>query len=256
MLGNRLVTALVTILDNDGLPALALGDAGVTEGNSGTRNMVFTVTLSPANVTPVTFTVATQNASATAGSDFVALSAVRVMAPGQTSLPVTVTINGDILDEPTQETFSLTLSSPQGALLGDAIGVGTIVDDDTTIMSLRAQPPLAEGDGGYKSALVTVTLSAASDMSVTVDYALTPGVGVGGAKPGLDYVDQSGTLTLAPGETGKTITVQIISDDIFEPDETFYIALSNASVPLGANVDNLLILNDDRVRVFLPMAAR
>ena len=72
----------------------------------------------------------------------------------------------------------------------------------------------------------TVTLSAAYDQAVTVRYA-TPGRH--GHDADNDYVATSGTLTFAPGETTKTITVSIKGDKKREADESFYVVLSDAS---------------------------
>ena len=62
---------LGTITDNDALPALSVGDVTVTEGNAGTVNAVFTVTLSPLSGRAVAVNYATANDSATAGPDYV-----------------------------------------------------------------------------------------------------------------------------------------------------------------------------------------
>jgi fibronectin-binding autotransporter adhesin len=79
-------------------------------------------------------------------------------------------------------------------------------------------------------AIFTVTLSAASSGSVTVDYQSSDGTAIAGS----DYTAVSGTLSFAPGETEQTIEVSIASDDLDEFDETFTIHLSNA---VDANID-------------------
>ena len=61
---------------------------------------------------------------------------------------------------------------------------------------------------------LTVTLTPASDDTVTVDYAT---VDTGPAVDGEDYTATSGTLTFAPGETEKTIAVTILDDTLYEP---------------------------------------
>ena len=63
------------------------------------------------------------------------------------------------------------------------------------------------------------------DNTVTVDYATADGT----AHEGDDYVSTSGTLTFAPHERLKTVDVTIISDGVAEPDETFFLNLSNES---------------------------
>ena len=76
-----------------------------------------------------------------------------------------------------------------------------------------------------------VTLSPASDESVTVDYATANG----SASTGDDYTAASGSLTFNAGETSKTIQVSIIDDTVVDNNETLTITLSNAS---GAEISD------------------
>ena len=112
------------------LPALTVNSVSVTEGHSGTTPAAFTVTLSPVSTQTVTVNYATANGTATAGSDYVAASGVLTFAPGVSTRPISVTVNGDTTVEP-NETFSVTLSSATNAVLGTASGTGTITNDDT-----------------------------------------------------------------------------------------------------------------------------
>ena len=63
-----------TITNDDMAPvgSLTIGDVSVTEGNSGTINARFTVTLSGTSASAITVAYATANGTATAGSDYVA----------------------------------------------------------------------------------------------------------------------------------------------------------------------------------------
>ena len=74
-------------------------------------------------------------------------------------------------------------------------------------------------------AMVTVNLAPAGTETVTVDYATRDF----SAEEGEDYTATSGTLTFAPGETSKTITIPILNDDIYEGLEKFFVDLSNPS---------------------------
>ncbi|MFM9963715.1 MAG: beta strand repeat-containing protein [Planctomycetaceae bacterium] len=113
------------------VPTLRIGDASVMEGNSGQRSLSFTITLSSTYFLPVTVFVATQDVSASAGSDYVALAASQTVTflPGETSKTVAVTVTGDANLE-VDETFSVVLSNASGALIVDGIGTGTIINDD------------------------------------------------------------------------------------------------------------------------------
>ena len=64
--------------------------------------------------------------------------------------------------------------------------------------------------------------------------------------PGGDYLAKTGTLTFAPGETTKTITIVVNGDTVAEPIESFFVNLSGASRVTIANGTGVgTILNDD-----------
>jgi len=111
------------------LPTLSISNASVTEGNSGTVNMTFTVTLSQPQTSTVTVKYATADGTATAGSDYNATSGTLTFAPGVTSQTITVAVRGDTLVEGA-ETLRLVLNTPSGATIATATGTGTITDND------------------------------------------------------------------------------------------------------------------------------
>jgi hypothetical protein len=88
---------------------------------------------------------------------------------------------------------------------------------------------LTEGSGGATVAVFPVTLSSASPVTVTVDFATADGTATA---PG-DYTATSGVLTFLPGETSHNIPVTISTDLLDEPNETFFVNLSN---PTGGAV--------------------
>ena len=101
-----------------------------TEGNSGSKLMTFTVTLSAAYDQTVTVGYATQNGSARTGKDYTAKSGTLTFLAGQTSKTFTVSIKGDRQREP-DEWFNVVLRSPSGnAAIGNGFGQGTILNDD------------------------------------------------------------------------------------------------------------------------------
>src|SRR5439155_13121556 len=129
--------ANVTIGFADGIivddePHISIGDATVTEGNTGAKAASFTVMLDAASTEAITVAYATADATATAGSDYQAASGTLTFAPGETSKTSSVLINGDRRPEP-NETFVVNLSSPTNATIADGQGVGTIVDDEPRI---------------------------------------------------------------------------------------------------------------------------
>jgi hypothetical protein len=113
-------------------PAISINDVSVPEGNAGTSPATFTVSLSAAitaTCPSATVNYQTADGTARAGSDYVATSGSLTFAPGVTSLPVTVTINGDTVFEP-NETFFVNLSGATNATIARGQGVGTILNDD------------------------------------------------------------------------------------------------------------------------------
>ena len=218
-------TATGTIIDDDVAPSLSVKDASGEEGNA----VLFTVTLSAASSQEVTVTYDTDidtdaGDTATSGTDFTATSGTLTFAPNETSKTVSVPISHDTLDE-ADETFTLTLSNPSNAtLLEDRDkATGTITDND-------GSPSLSVANAGGVEAnavLFTVTLSQESGQEVTVAYETT--LEASDTAGSDDFTATSGTLTFAPNETSKTVSVRTIHDTLGEVNETFTLTLSNPS---------------------------
>ena len=105
-------------------------------------------------------------------------------------------------------------------LLADIPGPATVSVANATV---------EEADGATLD--FTVTMSKARFAATTVDYATSDGT----ATAGLDYTAESGTLTFAPLETTKTVSVTVLDDAHDEGSETMTFTLSNAS---GARLDD------------------
>jgi hypothetical protein len=111
-------------------PRLVIDDVMVIEGDAGTVNAIFTVSLSGVSQ-QVTVDYATADGTATeADNDYVATSGQVTFQPGETSQPITVVVNSDLTDEP-DETFFVNLSNATNADIGDGQGIGTITNDDS-----------------------------------------------------------------------------------------------------------------------------
>jgi uncharacterized repeat protein (TIGR01451 family) len=122
-------------------PTLNINDVTQAEGDAGTTNFNFTVSLSvPAQTGGVSFTVNTANGTtnpATAGSDYVAITNGAGSIPeGSSSTQVTVQVNGDTTTE-ANETFFVNISAITGATAGDVQGLGTITNDDVTLTPIH-----------------------------------------------------------------------------------------------------------------------
>jgi CSLREA domain-containing protein/uncharacterized repeat protein (TIGR01451 family) len=110
-------------------PTLSIDDVTVGEGDSGTNEAVFTVTLSAPRGETVAVDYATANGTATAPGDYATTSGTLVFAPGQTTKTVTVLVNGDAQNE-NDENYFVELSNATNASISDERGEGVITDDD------------------------------------------------------------------------------------------------------------------------------
>ena len=115
------------ILDDETL--LSIGSASVVEGDSRRAVLVFEVMLSAASTSEVTVSWVTVTGTATAGQDYKAGSGTLTFAPGETMHEVRVQVLDDALDE-ADETLTVRLRGVAGATLAQAVGTGTILDDD------------------------------------------------------------------------------------------------------------------------------
>lgn len=212
------------------LPLLSVANVTGFEGASGSKNYWFAVTLSEAATTPVTFHYATVDGTALAGSDYVGVSGNMTFDPGVTKRLIRVQVTGDTTPE-ANESFSLVLTNVTGAALADGTATGLIKDDDTP-PSLRINDvTLTEGDTGTSEAVFTIRLSKAWSQAVIFDYATLGNTALAGS----DFVATSGSLTFAPGQTVKTVSVDILGDYVREGTERFTLELGNV---VGATVSD------------------
>jgi hypothetical protein len=237
----------VSVLLNDGSwsptdpPTVSVRDLTITEGNTGTVGATFTVTLSHISNVDVTAHYATADITATAGSDYTATSGTVIIPAGQISATVEIAVRGDRLGEPT-ETFAINLNA-SNATIADGQGIGTILDNEPRISITDFSK--AEGKKGKTTVFTfTVTLSAAYDQPVTMSFSTLNGTATTGDS---DYIARTGALTFAPGQTTKTITIEVKGDSKREANEYFYLDLfGNSSNSLFIKSRGLgTILNDD-----------
>ncbi|MEA3012083.1 MAG: hypothetical protein QOD42_628 [Sphingomonadales bacterium] len=233
-------TGLGTITNDDVAPVpgtLSIDDVSHVEGDSGTTTYTFTVTRSGGDDGAVGATW-TLNAPGGAGNadagDFDGaqlLTGAVAFADGELSKTITILVQGDNLVE-TDEAFTVALSAPTGgASLGDASGAGTITNDDAAGILSIDDVTVTEGNSGTTQMTFTVTRAGGDDGAVAVDYTVNAPGGAGFADSG-DFAGGtvfSGTVSFAQGETSKTIILDVVGDLVFEPNETFGIALSNAT---------------------------
>lgn len=222
-------------LEDRAVPAvISIADASVIEGNAGTTTLMFTVTADAKEAQDITFKINTADISATAGTDYVALSNVTgTIAKNTLSTTVMVTVNGDMTVE-LDETLKVTLSnlSPGDTFAGGGStesATGTITNDDTATISISS-PSI--GEGGNLN--FSVTINNPVDIAVTADQTTVDGTALAASDYNAVSVT-SGTLFVANSTTAKTITVSTKADNLVELNETLSLMLSNLMAS-GRNV--------------------
>ena len=238
----------VGTITNDDSATLTIADVSQAEGDAGTSNMQFTVTLSNAVQGGTTVTYTTANGTATAGADYVGVSGTLTFAgnAGETQT-FDVAINGDLIVEP-DKTFTVGLSGISAAnVTAGPAATGTILDDD---VDLSIAPVLAvRTEGNFGETAFTFTVSRIGDLSgpTTVDYAVA-GSGANPAEAS-DFggVLPAGQVAFVAGQATQTLTVLVQSDLVVELNETFAVTLSNPSGNAQINQASAigLITNDD-----------
>ena len=232
--------------DDVTVPALSIADAAAEEGEP----LVFRWSLSEPTTVDTLFEYALVPGTAEAGSDYQDKTGTVTVAAGSTAGLITVASLEDSAVE-ADETFTVRLRNPQGLTVADGEGLGTIQNDDVLVPQIAvSDAAAAEGD----ALTFTITLSEPTTVPVTVDFDTADGT----AAAGEDYVAASGSVTFAPGETAKTVTVDSLIDYAIEGDEAFTLNLSGAAggtiaggegVGTIADVDNRPTLNVADARV-------
>ncbi len=231
---------------------LSSSTASIFEGNSGSQPLSFTVNLSAAASSPVTVNYATANGTATAGSDYTAISGVLTFAAGEISKTVTVAVLGDTLVE-ADETFTLTLSNPSGASLGSiSTTTATIVNDDigTTpppaqsklddfVVLQFASPNIMGADAGNDTYLISGSMVAAgqtltiSDSSGNNSIQLANGLSIASSQVASNALK----LTLS---NGGTVTVLNANGFTYDVGGNTSAGIDNVDVSYASFVQNTL----------------
>ena len=251
-------SANVVVQDNDAL-RLAVNSVAIDEGDSGSQNLVFTVTADLATSAGYQVNFATSDGTATAGDDYTTSSGTLMFAgtAGETQT-FSVPVLGDQVVE-SEEAFEVALSNLVATAagnygIGQATGTGTIRNDDGAGLSITGVT-VAEGASGTTTATFEVMSTLAVAGGFEVDFATSDGTAVSGS----DYTGRTGTLTFAGTENEKqTIEVAVLGDTVVENDETFFVTLGNVnnpSVTVTTSQATGTITNDDATTVAIANAS-
>ena len=239
------IGTIVDVTPDAGPNNISISDASKVEGNSGSTPAGLTITRTGDLTGSATVSYRTVQRTATEGVDYTGMTTAAVtFAPGQSSVPISILVKGETAVEP-DETFAVELfdAAGHGTSINDGTGVVTIIDDDAPSFYDVNDASGVESDGETISMTFTVTRSGNTGISTTV-HPWTQDIT---ASHAIDYVNRPSTtsLTFAPGETAKTVTVQIRPDLVDEPDETFRLRLLAAErstghrdIGIGTIVDN------------------
>ena len=225
-------TNTVSITDDDG-SVVTLTTNAVTLAETNT-SVTLTVIRSGATNTAVAVDFTTTNVTASSGSDYTATNGTLSFAPGVTTNTVTITLADDLTYEG-DETFRFVLSGLTNATLATGTNTLTITDNDIAYLGFTAATSSAsELDS---SVIVTVERTGSTNTTVSVAYHTTNVT----ATAGDDYTATNGVLVFAPGETNKSITVEVLFDADIESAETFRLRLVSFTNAASATDTNLTI---------------
>ncbi|MEO1210133.1 MAG: Calx-beta domain-containing protein [Cyanobacteria bacterium J06638_20] len=264
--------------------AIAATAAEVTEGNTGTTPITFTLTRSgtTTGTSSVEFLLA---GDAVLGEDYsfdpttgVTGTGITVtetagvftvtFAPNATDATLTLNVTGDTVIEPneivqvqlqngTAPNGSATISTPDAAT--------TLLNDDEPLSPQDIDyavatdtDSLSEGDAGSQTISFTISRTGATDVVSQVELALGGSAGLG---TDYEFIGISGaalsgdplnpTITFAAGETTATLTFSVLGDTVVEPDEALVATLSNGTAPDNATISvpsaTTTILDDDEL---------
>jgi hypothetical protein len=238
-------THTYTIINDDNGGVIKFGALAYTVSEAGPAAKV-TVLRTGTNIGAIGVDIVTSNGTASAGADYTAVDAGIDWPSGNaTTTTVLVPIVNDLYDEP-NETFKVKLLEPTGgAVLGTPSEATVTITDNDPSPTVQFAATASSGVEASGAAAFDVVLSAPALQTVTVDFTTVDGTAKSSAD---DYRSFSGTLTFDPGETKRTLLVQVTADDVKEPNETFSMVLSKPTggPVLGAKARHTCtILNDD-----------
>jgi len=229
------------------LPTLSIGNVTINEGEAGTLDATFNVSLSAASSKTVVVSFYTAGRDASKDVDYQTRLGALTFAPGVTAQTITVPVIGDALDE-FDEQFDVRLVYPVNAVVSGGPGQGTILDNDSPPSISINDVTVNEGHVGTTSAVFTVSLSGPSGKPVGIVVHTADGT----AQAGIDYQSLDLGLSFNVGQTSVTATVAVIGDNLNEPNKTFFINLTtpvNATVADGQGAGT--IVDDDPLHLIL-----
>lgn len=245
-------------LDRSASSRFSISDAEVVEGNSGEKNLIFTVTRSGTNAGDLNSDVSVAyemlpGGTALVGIDYAEFETTMLSftadptALSQTQ-QIAIPIYGDDEVE-ANETFSIRLLPvSDGTSITDETGTGTILNNDAGISV--GDVVVNEGNAG-ENKIVTFNVARWGDLNqaTSVDYTISAGTAVAG----VDYnviSPATGTVIFAADTEDalqiETISIEIIGDNLVEVDKTLTVTIQNSTgTQITKSSATATIVNDD-----------
>lgn len=229
------------------------GNSSVNEGDLGTSTLIFTVGLDSVSSESISFTLeSTGGGTATELVDYPAFSLSGTIFAGQLTTNIAVTVNGDTTPE-SNETIDVLATVSSGTTENAmATGIGVIVNDDPLLVSITKSLSMND-DSESGTQTFDVSLNAPAIQPVSVEVFTTDGTAdTTSSTPDFTPIPQGApqVLTFNIGELSKTVDISILSDSIYEADETYYVNLQNAvgaSISPSQSIVEGTINNDDNL---------
>ena len=228
-------SAAITIQENEAVPPAGEisfeFDTEILSENDGSLSV--NIKRTSGSFGELTVSYNTLDGTAVAGSDYIATTGSLVFADGEVTKTIEVGLVNDTVYE-IDEIFTMQLSNLIGdGSLGTSLLTATILDDDPTppagIIEIESATYNVDEDGVSISVNIIRTSGQFGEVSVDVSSVNDT------ALAGEDYELLAQTLTFANDEVSKTITINIIDDEIYEGNESFNLTLSN---PVGTMLGN------------------
>lgn len=242
--GISISSVVANITDNDGgggQPTIQFSSA-TSSGSESVTSVSLIVQLSATSSQTVTVNYSATGGTATGGgTDYTLANGTSTITAGNATTSISLSITNDS-DVEQNETVIITLSNPINATLGaNGSSTYTIIDND--IPTIQFTSVNSNGDESVTSVNLQLSLSAATNNDVTVNYSATGGSATGG---GTDYTLADGVATITAGNTTTNVSATIVNDEIEEQNETIIVTISSPSnATLGSNTTHTYTIIDN-----------
>jgi ELWxxDGT repeat protein len=253
--------AVVGTILNDDVPVITLAvapTAGITE--DGTANLIYTFSRTGSTTSSLTVNY-TVGGTAMLGMDYTGIASTPAtktvtFAAGATTATVTVDPKTDTTIE-ADETVALTIAAGSGYSIGTtAAVVGTILNDDSPVITLAVAPTTGTAEDGTANLVYTFSRTGPTSSALSVKYTVGGTATLGTDYTGIAATPTTKTVTFAAGATTATLTIDPKADTTIEANETVALTLAaGTGYSIGTTAAVVgTILNDDSPVITLAVA--